>query len=38
MDTITTKVKEHRIRENYTCGKIYLPKEWIGKNVKVKLK
>jgi len=34
---ITKKVMRHPIAKGYVCGKIYLPKEWIGKNVKVEL-
>ena len=30
-------VKEHQIRKDYICGKIYLPKDWIGKKVNVEL-
>jgi len=35
MKQIFKRVKEHSSSKKYTYGKVYLPKEWIGKTVKV---
>lgn len=34
---IVKEVKKHTIRKGEFIGKIYLPAEWIGKEVKIEL-
>ena len=36
MKSIFRKVKEHNSSKKYVYGKIYLPKEYIGKLVEIK--
>jgi len=37
MNTIFRKVKEHDSSKKYTYGKVYLPKEYIGKLVEIRV-
>jgi len=37
MNTLFRKVKEHSSSKKYTYGKVYLPKEYIGEMIEIRV-